>query len=812
MLQCILLFLLFTSLNAQGDTIDVPQLLNHVQEEIDTLDVGSFQICDWKTLQMAGLMKGIKVTSDGEDYSFDAEFGDVVVEGYICGESGTSAILWFMTDGLQGSIHTSSAEYDINIVDTDTSTIDEVEAWLVEDFEESDKVKAEKKDFQEHLKSSRRNLDTIQPLYPGSVDINLHIEVDYALVDACGSRFRASNYVVELISLVSEDVFYELGFQLNVVSMNIRTSLYDCAAQREYSCTAEIYLDEAHKVAIPEGAHLVYVASNFADGGITWNAGAYFPHYAYGVFGSLRPLKFSIWDRKVVAHELAHSLGAVHTHEMNPKLDTCGVDPPNSCKGDDRDVSTVMSYCHHCPGKYDNVKMEFSQENKDLMLTAYHTYGHLLAPTLETCGSLPNLPTTGLPFYLKDSEECLQVDTSACDDCGATCMEAGWQYDTHRKQIHSTEGRFWYCWEAAEDCSGISIQRCTNQDLLTIVCPIHYNVCKTEPSQKFIITDQGVENEICGLVKFSGNTMGFEGTPVKDWCRVGHMDVDDAMYSCDHEVTTLTCGETVTGWTSAYCPVKEFKFVPTGPYGASVDMTTCGSNFDTDVTVELGTTNLYYNDFVKKSAEAKCKDYHAAELYDMKLDAGEEYTILLDGWCDSHGAYEIKVICREYLTESQTTVNFPTISPVTPMPTPQPVTSEPTLSPTTSPTDEPTSSPTTTTSEPTRDPTNNPTSAGYVCEDENAYCAYYTSWCDFSGGYFKEICAKTCGACLDSQTMTLDTSDLDTQKASQSIAFSPFNPMDILAFIGLFVAIAAPCYHCYNKSSIYARIDENEEV
>jgi hypothetical protein len=61
------------------------------------------------------------------------------------------------------------------------------------------------------------------------------------------------------------------------------------------------------------------------------------------------------WDLMVVSHELGHNFGTGHTHDAyEPVIDGCG----NGDCSTSFD-STIMSYCHTCPGGLSNMDMRF---------------------------------------------------------------------------------------------------------------------------------------------------------------------------------------------------------------------------------------------------------------------------------------------------------------------------------------------------------------------------------------------------------------------------------------------------------------------
>jgi hypothetical protein len=103
------------------------------------------------------------------------------------------------------------------------------------------------------------------------------------------------------------------------------------------------------------------------------------PSVRYAVSGNIEgwfptPVYPSIqnWDLMVFAHELGHNCAGIHTHEVgiypgsNQLYDGCGI---GDCS-EARDLGTIMSYCHLCPGGLSNIRLEFSPPNITAM-TAY---------------------------------------------------------------------------------------------------------------------------------------------------------------------------------------------------------------------------------------------------------------------------------------------------------------------------------------------------------------------------------------------------------------------------------------------------------
>lgn len=151
-------------------------------------------------------------------------------------------------------------------------------------------------------------------------------------------------------------------------------------------------------------------------GGVAYLNATCFLDYAYGVsanLGGFFPLPIQDnshqnWDLMVVSHELGHNFGSGHTHDgYTPPIDGCG-------NGDCALAldSTIMSYCHLCPGGLSNVDMRFGPRVEARILEF-----------LDSAGC--NLTAGATPLPVNDSFTVLSNATMDLDvlsnDAAAAC-------------------------------------------------------------------------------------------------------------------------------------------------------------------------------------------------------------------------------------------------------------------------------------------------------------------------------------------------------------------------------------------------------
>lgn len=121
-------------------------------------------------------------------------------------------------------------------------------------------------------------------------------------------------------------------------------------------------------------------------GGLAYVNALCHPTYAYGVSANLggffpQPIvdnSHQNWDLMVVTHELGHNFGSGHTHSYEPPIDNCGNGDCSAAYN-----TTVMSYCHTCPGGLSNMDMRLHPRVQDRILSFLNQVGCDLTASFE---------------------------------------------------------------------------------------------------------------------------------------------------------------------------------------------------------------------------------------------------------------------------------------------------------------------------------------------------------------------------------------------------------------------------------------------
>ncbi|MGE4197953.1 MAG: M12 family metallo-peptidase, partial [Phycisphaerales bacterium] len=182
-----------------------------------------------------------------------------------------------------------------------------------------------------------------------------------------GDPHRAATYDIILFGAISE--IYARDMNLHIALSFLRVWAADVDP---YTPANNNMLDQFRNTWLGMGsvprtvAHILTTDGLNGAGGVAYLSVVCNNSYGYGASGYLGgsfpyPLQDNVggnWDLVVVAHELGHNFGSIHTHDYNPPLDGCGLgDCSQAAQG------TIMSYCHTCAGGMNNIALHFHPRN-----------------------------------------------------------------------------------------------------------------------------------------------------------------------------------------------------------------------------------------------------------------------------------------------------------------------------------------------------------------------------------------------------------------------------------------------------------------
>lgn len=133
--------------------------------------------------------------------------------------------------------------------------------------------------------------------------------------------------------------------------------------QDEFNTGSEADIDRSNVHGLSArnlGGGVAYFPStcdDFWSIGVSANLDGFFPN-------PLQDNSNNNWDIMVFSHEMGHNFGSGHTHDSyTPVIDGCG-------NGDCSQAldSTIMSYCHLCPGGLSNIDLRFHSRVQDAIL------------------------------------------------------------------------------------------------------------------------------------------------------------------------------------------------------------------------------------------------------------------------------------------------------------------------------------------------------------------------------------------------------------------------------------------------------------
>lgn len=200
-------------------------------------------------------------------------------------------------------------------------------------------------------------------------------ESDYELTAIFGGDTAKSTAYVALVTAAMNDI-YSRDVNTRMLASYVR--VWATASDPWVTTGSGERLDEFRAYWV---SRMFSVSRNLAHflsgsglgGGVAWVGVMCNSQWGYAVSGNLAgsfpyPLldnKSTNWDPFVVAHELGHNFGTLHTHDYTPPIDTCGL---GNCTGY-WGQGTIMSYCHGCTGGMSNIKLKFGTRVIERILT-----------------------------------------------------------------------------------------------------------------------------------------------------------------------------------------------------------------------------------------------------------------------------------------------------------------------------------------------------------------------------------------------------------------------------------------------------------
>lgn len=344
--------------------------------------------------------------------------------GVLKGKPNSIVSLSQTSNGLRMTIHDGKVNFEINRIDNDLYA-----AYRVSESKHSQNTSCSTNhDFL--FKKEGVKINKSSGSRSGEC-VEIYIECDFASYNTNGASIQnTEDWALSIMNEVG--ILYEnIGVPLVVSDMLV----YDVADPYLAGSDAGDILDLMGSVIGNNyNGRLAHVfTTRSVGGGIAWvdvlcdvNSGGSFGPYA--VSGSMNPgaIPFPIfsWNVMVVAHELGHNVGSLHTHDCvwngnNTQIDDCGNQETD--QGDDAvcydennpilpAAGTIMSYCHLVGSVGIDFNQGFHPQVGNLLLDHY-----LGAPcvTGENCGSGGTPPIAD--FTYNQLNPCTPVEVQFTD-------------------------------------------------------------------------------------------------------------------------------------------------------------------------------------------------------------------------------------------------------------------------------------------------------------------------------------------------------------------------------------------------------------
>lgn len=198
-----------------------------------------------------------------------------------------------------------------------------------------------------------------------AIRVAIDTDWEYRSLQRFTSAEQARAYALTLTAAVSEIYRRDLNITLEVPYLRTWTSdsdPYGTSSSLVTRLTEMRNSWRANQSGVSRDVTHLLSGARLGAGGAAFTASLCDTSFGYSASGYLNgtfPLPIrdrdpQNWDLHVMAHELAHNFGAMHTHDLTPPIDRCGL---NDCS-QAASVGTIMSYCNACgPGYMSNIAL-----------------------------------------------------------------------------------------------------------------------------------------------------------------------------------------------------------------------------------------------------------------------------------------------------------------------------------------------------------------------------------------------------------------------------------------------------------------------
>ena len=259
---------------------------------------------------------------------------------------------------------------------------------------------------------------TSAPAYAPLLSLDVAIETDQELLSLFGGNTTgATTYLSDLAAAVSAIYLADVGVTIRFSSIRLWGITDPWTATEVGSLLGQLqnYWIAQESSVSRDTVHMVSGRSPLAYGGISYVNALCDGSYGYGVstvYGSFNLLDPNdTYDAVVVAHELGHNFGSVHTHCYAPPLDQCYSGEGAGCYSGPESVpvggGTIMSYCDLLPGGESNINLTFGPAVSEVIRQGAEGSACVTTP----CGN----------GIVDQGEECDDGNHADGDCCSSSC-------------------------------------------------------------------------------------------------------------------------------------------------------------------------------------------------------------------------------------------------------------------------------------------------------------------------------------------------------------------------------------------------------